>query len=119
MTLSIDRAIEAFSDALDTVRRFGPQVAREVTRRLQSDGLPALRSAVPVVTGRLQSSFRIRVTGGVVQIGSTDPAAPYIRYRQPGAYGATTVQGTLEAWARAELPGIVNEAVRVVSRRLS
>lgn len=87
----------------------------EFTARVQG-AVPALRSAVPVATGNLRGSFSVRVRGGMVQVGSSDPAAPYIRYRAPGGYGARTVGGTIDAWARRTLPGIVRQSLRAATR---
>lgn len=114
----IDVAISAVVGLLEALRRYPRIVERETVRLLQSRGLPALRAAVPVATGRLRGSFQIRVRSGVVQILSTDPAAEFIKYKRPGRYGARTVQGTMDAWARAELPGILRQAVRIAESRI-
>ena len=119
MAFEFNVAIAPLAGALDTLRRYPSIVEREVVRLLQSRGLPSLRAAVPVATGRLRGSFRMRVRGGAVQIESTDPAAEWIKYKRPGAYGARTVQGTMSAWARAELPGIIRDAVRVAESRIA
>ena len=90
---------------------------QEFAARVQ-DAVPNLRSAVPVVTGTLRGSFTVRVRGGMVQVGSSDPAAPYIVYRSPGRYGARTVGGTIQAWSKAVLPGIVRQSFRAATRNI-
>lgn len=116
--LNFGAALSGILRFLGTIAQYPAILREETIRLLASRGLPQLRSAVPVVTGRLRGSFRIRVRGGVVEIGSTDPAAPYIRYRAPGRYGAQAVDGTLQAWSRAVLPGILRQAARIAERRI-
>lgn len=108
----------AFGRLAAAIRRYPQYVLEETVRLLRSRGLPSLRAAVPVVSGRLRDSFRVRVRGNVVQVGSVDPAAQYIRYREPGRYGARTPEGTLRAWARAEMPRIIGQAVRIAQSRI-
>lgn len=98
---------------------FGTEVYEEFLRllRTSSRGIARLEKAVPKDTGRLSRSFSGTSKRGAMEVGSDDPAAPYIRYKRKRRYAARNVQQTLNGWARVDAMALWRRAVATVKRR--
>ena len=104
---------------LKDLQPFATEVWEEFLRllRTSSRGIQRLEKAVPKDTGRLSRSFSGSSKRGVAEVGSDDPAAPYIRYRRKRRYKARNVQQTLNGWARVDAAALWRRAVQTVKRR--
>ena len=115
---NVSGALSGLTRWLARLARFPALFWRIAQRRVVTDALPILSRSVPVVSGRLRGSFRVRARArGIVQVTSTDPAAPYIRYRRPARWGARNVEESIAQWARHVLPKVYERAAREAWRQ--
>lgn len=113
------KGFRAIGRLLRDLQPFSTEVYEEWLRllRTSSRGLSRLEKAVPKDTGRLSRSFSGTSKGGAVEVGSNDPAAPFIRYKRKRRYKSRTVQGTLNGWARVDALALWRRAINTVKRR--
>ena len=107
----------AWRAIVDAVRGIPEDIEASLKRdqgQLQSE----LRRAMPVQTGKLRRSVRVKVRGLVTSVEVGDPAAPHIRYRRgTGRWGAYKVDQTIGAWHGRVLTPAYDRAIQYAFRR--
>ena len=110
----VRRAWRAIMDAVRGI----PEDIEARLRRDRGQLEQELRRAMPMQTGKLRRSTRVKVRGLATFVEVGDPAAPHVRYRRgTGKWGAYKVAQTIGAWYGRVLTPAYDRAVQYAYRR--